>query len=210
MARAFVSLATAIVIVAVAVALFFNPLWIAFEQERSGVPAITGYTSAEVNRVTGSILADLFFGPPTFGVAVNGEPVLGPAERSHMTDVRNVLLPVTAFAIVVTVALVGTVAANRRQRWVWQAVGCGALVLAVVGVIVGAAALLFFDKAFLLFHLIFFPQGNFSFDPRVARLTQLFPEQFWTESTIGIVIVGLAIAIAVTVFGGRAASRGNG
>ena len=70
------AVATVIVVVGLAVALFFNPLWIGFEQERSSVPEITGYTSDQVQAVTGSILADLFFGPPAFAVTVNGQPVL--------------------------------------------------------------------------------------------------------------------------------------
>lgn len=37
--------ATVIVIIGLTIALFFNPVWIGFEQERTGVPVITGYTS---------------------------------------------------------------------------------------------------------------------------------------------------------------------
>jgi hypothetical protein len=69
---ALVSLATVVVVIGLVIAAFFNPFWIGFEQERVGAPAITGYTPDQVHAVTGSILADLFVGPPEFGAAVNG------------------------------------------------------------------------------------------------------------------------------------------
>ena len=196
-----------IVIIGSAVAMFFNPLWIAFEQERVGVPAITGYASDQVRTVTNSILADLFFGPPAFAVTVDGHPVLGADERSHMVDVRTVLLPLAALEALATAVLVAVVAANRRSVAVWRAIARGSAGLAGAGIVLGVAVLFFFDAAFLLFHRVFFPQGNFSFDPRTQRLTQLFPDQFWTDTSIAIVLAGLAIAVVVTLVARRRAAR---
>lgn len=149
------------------------------------------------------MLAELAFGPGTFAVAVAGQPVLDAAERSHMVDVRNVLLPVAIIFGVAGALLLALVATNRRRAWLWRAIARGSGALVIAGVVVGVAVVFFFDAAFLLFHLIFFPQGNFSFDPRTERLTQLFPEQFWTETSIGIAVVGLAIAIAVALVARR-------
>ena len=202
-----VSLATVIAVIGLVIAAFFNPLWIGFEQERVGVPAITGYTPDQVHAVTGSILADLFVGPPNFAAAVNGQPVLDAAERSHMVDVRSVLLGFVIVVGIASAALVAILAAKRRRAWAWRAVARGSGTLVLVGIVVGVAVLFFFDTAFLLFHVVFFPQGNFSFDPRTERLTQLFPDQFWTETSIGIAALGLTLAIAVTVFARRRASR---
>lgn len=199
--------ATVVAILGVAIALFFNPLWIAFEQDRSAVPAITGYTPNQVGTVTGSILGDLFVGPPAFDVAVNGQPVLDAAERSHMVDVRNVLLPAAIGFGLAIAALVALLATSRQQPWLWQAIARGASAVALAGILVGISVMFFFDAAFLLFHRVFFPQGNFSFDPRTERLTQLFPDQFWTETSIAIVITGLAIAVAVTLVARGIAAR---
>lgn len=204
------SVATVIAVTGFTIALFINPLWIGFEQERAGVPAITGYTPEQVRSVTGSILADVIFGPPAFTATVNGQPVLDAAERSHMVDVHNVLRvfgSVVGLALLTLVVLVWT---NRRSGWMWRAIARGSGALAIVGGVVGVAVLFFFDAAFLLFHLVFFPQGNFSFDPRTQRLTQLFPDQFWTETSIGIAVVGLALAGAVTLFARRRATRLRG
>lgn len=204
---ALAGIAAVIVILGVAVAAFFNPLWIAFEQERVGVPSITGWNSEQVGAAMGSILGDVFFGPPSFLAEVNGQPILDAAERSHMTDVRNVVLPATLLFAVAVALLATLFATSRRHAWFWRAIAVGAGVLTVVGVVVGIAVLFFFDAAFLLFHLVFFPQGNFSFDPRTQRLTQLFPEQFWTETAFAIAVVGLTIAAAVAVVARRQAGR---
>ena len=87
-----------LVIAAVALAALFNPVWIRPAQERSGVPAITGWSSAEVERITGSVVADVLLGPPQFDVSDSGgQAVLGDAEQGHMQDVYTVL---RAFALV--------------------------------------------------------------------------------------------------------------
>lgn len=79
-----ISVATVVVIVGVTVVLFFNPVWIDIAQGRARVPAIIGYAPEQVRTATGAILADLLVGPPDFAVAIDGEAVLGPTERSHM------------------------------------------------------------------------------------------------------------------------------
>lgn len=201
------SVSAVIAILGVAVAIFFNPLWIAFEQDRTGVPAITGFTPDAVRAVTGSILADLFVGPPEFAVAVDGQPVLDAAERAHMVDVRNIVLPVTLLFVGAIALLAVLLATSRRRAWLWRGIAWGSSALALAGVVVGIAVVFFFDAAFLLFHQVFFPQGNFSFDPRTQRLTQLFPDQFWTETSIAIAVVGLVIAVAVSVVARRQAAR---
>lgn len=201
------ALAAPIAIVGLTIALFFNPLWIAFEQDRSGVAAITGYTPDEVRAVMGSILADLFIGPPEFAAMVDGQPVLDAAERSHMVDVRNVLLPFMALVGAALAVLALLLATSGRRRWLWRAIAIGSSILAAAGLVIGIAVLFFFDAAFLAFHLVFFPQGNFLFDPRSQRLTQLFPDQFWTETVIAIALGGLVLSIAAAILAWRRAAR---
>lgn len=201
-----VAAATIVVIVGVTIAVFFNPVWIDVAQGRARVAAIIGYSPEQVRDVTGSILADLLIGPPDFAVTIDGQAVLGPTERLHMVDVRNVVLPFAWLLMIVGSGLAVVVVRNRRTSWVWRAMARGSMALGFVTVAAGGAIVLAFDKAFLAFHLVFFPQGNFTFDPGTQRLVQLFPENVWTETATGVAVVGLVLAIAVTVLARRRAA----
>jgi uncharacterized membrane protein len=69
----------------------------------------------------------------------------------------------------------------------------------VIGIAVAAViATFFFDAAFELFHRLFFPSGSYTFDPRTDRLVQLFPFDFWSETTL--VLGGLIILLAAGVW----------
>lgn len=183
-------LATALVLVAVAVLPFLTPQWVAFEQERSGAISWTGYTAEEVQVATGSILSDLVFGPPRFDVQVRGETVLDERERGHMADVRTIFLGLWALAAVAAVVLLG--AGQRPDRHATRrAIRRGALGLAIAVVVLAGIAVIAFDGLFETFHQVLFPAGSYSFDPATERLVQLFPFQFWQETAIaaGVVIV---------------------
>ena len=193
------AIATPCVIIGAAVLLFLNPIWVGFEQDRSDVTRITGYTSAQVHDVTGSILSDLVSGPPDFAAKVNGVAVLEPRERIHMVDVRTVLISLGLVALAATVLLAGLMVASRGRRWFWRAVGTGASVLVGGVIVVGVAFALFFDQAFELFHEMFFPPGTYMFDPRTDRLVQLFPDQFWSETSVAIALAVLLLAFLVVL-----------
>jgi integral membrane protein (TIGR01906 family) len=185
-----------LVLVGAAVLLFLNPIWVSFEQGRSQVTAWTGYTAEQVNQVTGSILSDLVFGPPRFDAAVNGVQVLDSREVSHMADVRGVFMALGAVGLLALIALVATAAGSRLNRSFWRGVEIGATVLAGGVVVVGIFLAVFFDQVFLLFHDVFFAPGSFSFDPRTEKLVQLFPDQFWSDTSIALAAVVLALGLA--------------
>ena len=109
-----VAIASVIVIIGVTIAIFFNPVWVGFAQDRAGVAEITGYSPAEVRTVTGAILSDVTLGPPQFTVEVDGQPVLTDTERGHMVDVFDVVRRALAVLAIAVAAL--TVVA-RRQAW---------------------------------------------------------------------------------------------
>ena len=188
---------------------FLNPIWVGFDQGRSNVAGLTGYTSAQVSQVTGGILSDLVFGPPKFDVTVNGTPVLDERERTHMADVRTVLLDLGLVALLAAVALVTIGLASRGARWFWRAVRAGGVILAGGVVVVGLAFAVLFDQAFELFHEIFFPPGTYLFDPRTEKLVQLFPDQFWSETSVVLAGAVLVLAVVVVVGTGRLVGRAS-
>ena len=204
-ASLFIGIATAIVIVAVAILPFLTPGWVAFEQGRSDATAWTGYTPENLRTTTDAILSNLVFGGD-FAVKIEGTPVLDEREQAHMANVRTVFRGLWILAAASLVVLV--VASRRRERSrTWRAVRRGALSLTVGVVILGVLGFVAFDQLFELFHRIFFPAGSYLFDPATDRLVQLFPFQFWDETSMVVGIAIIAVSLAVAFVAGRRAAR---
>lgn len=195
------AVAAAIVVVAVAVGLFLTPAWVGFEQGRSEATAWTGYSEADLRTATNAILHDLVLGPPDFAVEIGGTPVLTARERSHMRDVRGVFASFGALVLAAAIVLIALFALQRRRGRsdrAWSAIRSGMRWLIVGIVVAGVIATFFFNVAFEIFHRLFFTGGSYTFDPRTDRLVQLFPFQFWSETTI--VLGGAIIVLAALVF----------
>jgi integral membrane protein (TIGR01906 family) len=203
------ALATAVVIIAVAILPFLTPAWVDFDQGWAGAIGYTGFTHDELRTATDSILADLVVGPPDFDVTIRGVPVLNERERAHMRDVRGVF---AGFAVLAALAAVGLLAAYVGARRLghperaWSAIRSGARGLAVGVVVAGLIAFFAFDAAFEIFHRLFFAGGTYSFNPATDRLVQLFPDAFWSETTMAVGVVVLVLSLVATNFAGRRAS----
>jgi integral membrane protein (TIGR01906 family) len=200
-----IGIATAILIVTVAIVPFLTPQWVAFEQGRSQATAWTGFTTDELRVATDAILADLIFGGD-FDVELAGQPVLNTRERAHMGDVRTVFDGLWVLALI-SVVVVGIASRRGDRAATWRSVRRGALGLTVGVVVVGAIGLIAFDQLFSVFHQVFFPAGSYLFDPRTDRLVQLFPFQFWDETAMVVGAVIIAISLPVAWVAGRRAGR---
>ena len=206
-------IAAAFVLVALAILPFLTPAWVSFEQGRTHAASLAGYTDAELGVATNAILHDLVLGPPDFAVEVGGAPVLEERERAHMRDVRGVFAGFFALAAVAAVALVVLVAGARRMghpERAWAAISRGMRGLIVGIVVAGVVAAVAFDQLFETFHELFFPAGSFTFDPRTDRIVQLFPFDFWSETTIVLGVVIVAAAAVVGLVTGRRARAATG
>jgi integral membrane protein (TIGR01906 family) len=204
-------LSAAIVVVAISILPFLTPAWVGFEQGRTNAAALTGYSEADLHVATNAILHDLVLGPPDFAVEVAGSPVLEERERAHMRDVRGVFAGFGLLAAIAAVVLVAGVVGAGRMGHVeraWSAIGTGMRVLVTAIVVAGILATVAFDAAFEVFHRLFFPGGSYTFDPRTDRLVQLFPFDFWSETTIVLGAVIVVLAVVVAVVAGRL-SRGG-
>jgi integral membrane protein (TIGR01906 family) len=195
---AVVATSTALTLLLVAIPLFLNPTWVSFEQDRARADAWTGYSPGEVHRVTGALLHDLVLGPASFDVADDsGRPVLEARERAHLVDVRAVFGAALAVLAAAAVIVIMSVAGRGRQPATWRAIRAGARVLVGGVVALGVVAVVAFDAAFEAFHELFFAGGTYTFDPRTDRLVQLFPDQFWSDTTLALGAVLLILALAV-------------
>jgi hypothetical protein len=198
-----VAVATGVALVGLTIALFFNPVWASFAQGRADSAALTGWPPEVVDALTREMVAEVWIGPGTFAQEVEGEPVLNARERSHMVDVRRLVL---AFYAVVGAAATALVAMGMATGWrwnFWRYVARGAAGLAVGATVAGGAFALAFNWAFTVFHQVFFAPDTWTFDPATERIVQLFPVQFWIETSVALAIVGLTLAVAVWLIAGR-------
>lgn len=199
------AIATAIVIVALAILPFLTPQWVAFEQDRAQATAWTGFTTEQLRTATDAILSDLVFGGD-FAVRIDGTAVLNEREQAHMVDVRTVFRGLWILALASVVVLIA--ASRRRDRArTWRAVRGGALGLTVGTVVLGVVGLVAFDQLFNVFHEMFFPAGSYLFDPATDRLVQLFPFQFWDETAMVAGAMIITVALIVAFVAGRRAAR---
>lgn len=197
-----VAAATVVVIAGVSVVAFLNPIWVGFEQDRAGAVALTGLSPDQLRAVTGDLLHDLIVGPPAFAQTVAGTAVFSDRERAHLGDVRTVFIAFGAAAVLGVLILVNARLASGGAVWCRRAIGTGALVLAGAVVLGGIVVALAFEQAFEVFHELFFAGGTYTFDPATDRLVQLFPSQFWEETSlaVGVVILVLSGVVAWWAF----------
>jgi len=132
-------------------------------------------------------------------------------EISHMTDVRGVfdgaklLIPAGFFVMAIRLQRARTRSAEAMLRLIRE----GAVVAGIAVAAVGIVAAFAFEQAFLLFHEVFFPQGNFLFDPATSNLVRLYPDWYWQGITfrIGLSFIALAAAVAVAASVGLRRAR---
>ena len=198
-----VSLSTALVIVAGALLILLTPVYTHAALDAAGSAAILGLDRATTHEISDRTIGELVspVGPRSFGASPdcsvpNGYACFyGEAEASHLRDAQLVLF---GFLAIAAVALLFLIAAfrNRDDRiHFWPAVSRGGKWLAIVLGAIGIFFLVAFDVAFETFHRVFFPGGNWAFDPSTQRLVQLYPIPFWqlTSAALGVLAVGSGI-----------------
>jgi len=160
--------------------------------------ALTGWHNTWFAYVTGDgDRPPVSFGASTFTVA----------EYAHMADVRTVFIGarIVAVAGAIIAALVILLASRRGRIAAVVLVRDAAIAASIGSAVVAVAAAVAFDPLFLLFHEIFFPQGNFLF-PADSNLLAMYPDPYWYGVTLR---VGLAFvaAMAVMAFASAATLR---
>jgi integral membrane protein (TIGR01906 family) len=195
--RILLSLATAIIILAVSLLLLFTPYWTHFALRASGGGDAIFATPAMAAQVSDQTISEVLFGPGTFAFeGPGGQPMYTPDERAHMRDVRTVFYGFMLVAVVSLVFLVASLQRRPRDAARWSAVARGGIWLIVAMIVIGLFAFFAFDTVFLLFHEIFFPGGNFSF-PDNSNLIRLYPEPFWelTSAALGTLAISGGLVV---------------
>jgi integral membrane protein (TIGR01906 family) len=137
-------------------------------------------------------------GAPEPATCCGGRSLFDESERGHLADVRQVFRAVNIVWTIAGVVVVALLLRARLRGYVLRMVRAGALASAAGVLAVGIVAAVAFEPLFLAFHYVFFPQGNFLFDPATSNLLRLYPESYWYGVTlrVGIAFVAVALALA--------------
>lgn len=127
----------------------------------------------------------------------DGRRVYNAREVRHLRDVRNVTRAAFTVHLVtglfLLAALVYLSVTERGRPAAWALVG-GSVLTVVLLIGIGAVAALSFNAFFVRFHRIFF-EGNTWIFPETDSLIQLFPEKFWFDAAMLIVLLSLLQAV---------------
>jgi integral membrane protein (TIGR01906 family) len=191
---ALVSLATGVAILGVALLPLLTPLVIHPLLDLGQANLWLQLSAETTHQLSDRTVAELVFGPGTFAFAgPNGAAFYTAAEASHLRDARTLLYLFEAVALGSLVLVAWSV----RTRHAWRAVSRGAVALIVAVIVIGVVGFFAFEPAFELFHEIFFPGGNWSFDPYTSHLVQLYPYVFWeaVSASLGAIAIGISLVV---------------
>jgi hypothetical protein len=200
--RAALFVGTILAIIAIAILPLLTPIFIHPALDAADSARWLGVEPAVAHRMSDRSVTELVVGPGTF--AFDGPVELGPgpfydrAERGHLADAR-MLLWICLVAGAVSMVGLGVLlarATGERRRAAWRTVSGAGATAAIAVVVLAIVSLVAFDALFTLFHQVFFPGGNWAFDPARQRLVQLYPFAFWqiAAGAFGVLVLALGMA----------------
>ena len=174
------------------------------------LPETTGWTEAEILGAYDEMMSFELKGTE-FGTGVLKWSEAG---KAHFTDVRGLFRLDLKVAVISGIAL----AVLLLFSLVWKPhrfrdcgpsfwAGAGTLILFLIIFALGAAD---FDRAFTVFHSIFFPgKTNWLFDPNVDQIIQILPEVYFRNCAILVIGLIAILCAAWMVLGRKGKKAGN-
>lgn len=175
-----------------------------------GLEERTGLTEAEIKTAFNEMLDYCLGRSGEFSTGVLRWSESG---RSHFTDVRGLFLLdlrvlAASAALLVLVLIISRLLKRRPARLLgrgfcfWAGAGLGGVFL-----IVGGLAALDFDRAFVVFHSLFFPgKTNWLFDPGTDQIINILPQAFFMDCAVlilALLVLGCAFLILADFFAQR-------
>lgn len=163
--------------------------------------ARSGFSAEEIKEAYDEVLDYLTLPGKKFGTGVMAYSEEG---KAHFVDCKGLfalnggILVGSGVILLVLFALRKTWGPYRIGRW--SAPGCAAVLSATAPMIIGGLAALDFDRAFAIFHSIFFPgKTNWVFDWYADEIIRVLPQAFFRNCAIliGVGLVTMSVRILV-------------
>ena len=189
---------------AIGLPIYIRPFYYA-HIEAFDLPARSGYTAEEIRAAYDEVLDYLTLPGKEFSTGVLPHSAEG---KAHFEDCK-VLFDLNA-SILIGSGLVLAVLFLMRKKWGPYRIGkhsapFWAAVLSVTApIMIGCLAALDFDRAFVIFHSIFFPgKTNWVFDWYADPIIRVLPQEFFMDCAILIGVGLIAMAVGILVWEGK-------
>ena len=189
---------------AIGLPIYIRPFYYA-HIEAFDLPARSGYTAEEIREAYDEVLDYLTLPGKEFSTGVLPHSAEG---KAHFEDCK-VLFDLNA-SILAGSGLVLAVLFFMRKKWGPYRIGkhsapFWAAVLSVTApIMIGCLAALDFDRAFVIFHSIFFPgKTNWVFDWYADPIIRVLPQEFFMDCAILIGLGLITMAVGILVWEGK-------
>lgn len=128
-------------------------------------------------------------------------PLFNDREISHMRDVKALVLRLyrifDAAVLVLVLSALAMLALRLGgvRRFAASVLAGSALTAGLLLAVGGTAAVGGFDQLFLEFHLVSFSNNFWELDPTRDHLVQLFPQGYWLDVTVFVLVLALTAAV---------------
>ena len=191
-----------ILTVSIGLPIYIRPFYYA-HIEPMGLPEYTGFTAEEIRQSYAAVLDYLVLPGREFSTGVFAHSAEGAA---HFADCkvlfdlnRNILLISAAvLAILALLRKLGKTGPYRLGKF--SAARLAAILALILPLVIGALAATDFDRAFVIFHTLFFPgKTNWIFDWRTDPIILALPQDFFMHCALliggGLVVISLGILV---------------
>lgn len=178
------------------------------------LPAVSGFTRDEIVQAYDQVLDYLTLPGKEFGTGVMAH---SPEGKAHFVDCK-VLFDLNATVLLASASMLALLLLLRRKLGPYRLGGrhaafYGAITAIVLPIVLGALAALDFNRAFVIFHSIFFPgKTNWVFNYRTDQIILVLPQTFFMHCAIligGGVLVLSALILIVTAKKRQPAAKAN-
>jgi integral membrane protein (TIGR01906 family) len=190
------------------IAICFNSAWLyRYGFNKYEVGLTTGLAPAELDKAARGFIQYWNSGDKYIRLTAvkNGKPfeLFNQREVMHLKDVKGLVwldYRILLLTLIYALAYIGVHLYWRkgkyRQRLVWRVIGGSGITLLII-LALGIASALNFDQLFLRFHLLSFANDFWQLDPSTDYLIMLFPEGFWFDTAIFLLLMAGGMAVVV-------------
>jgi len=192
-----------ILTVSIGLPIYIRPFYYAHIQALE-LPQASGFTAQQIREAFDEVMDYLTLPGKEFGV---GDMAYTEDGKAHFADCK-VLFDLNAGVLIASAVCI-VILFFLRKKWGPYRLGkrsaafYAAVFAVVLPLVVGALAATDFDKAFLIFHTLFFPgKDNWYFYEHLDQIVTVLPQQFFMNCAvlIGAGVLTMATAILIWEF----------